>query len=43
MLRQSKGLTGGAEVLPIPAPVVFGFRFSSDADFYSSAVSFRHW
>jgi ABC-type branched-subunit amino acid transport system ATPase component/ABC-type branched-subunit amino acid transport system permease subunit len=33
VLRQSKGLTGGAEGLPIPAPVVFGFRFSSDADF----------
>jgi branched-chain amino acid transport system permease protein len=33
VLRQSKGLTGGAEGLPIPAPVVFGFRFASDADF----------
>jgi len=33
VLRQSKGLTGGAEGLPVPAPIVFGFRFSSDADF----------
>ena len=33
VLRQSRALTGGAEGLPIPAPVVFGFRFSSDADF----------
>src|SRR3954468_3831448 len=33
VLRQSKGLTGGAEGPPIPAPVVFGFRFSNDADF----------
>ena len=33
VLRQSKGLTGGAEGLPIPAPSIFGFRFSDDADF----------
>jgi ABC-type branched-subunit amino acid transport system ATPase component/ABC-type branched-subunit amino acid transport system permease subunit len=33
VLRQSKDLTGGAEGLPIPAPIIFGFRFTSDADF----------
>jgi ABC-type branched-subunit amino acid transport system ATPase component/ABC-type branched-subunit amino acid transport system permease subunit len=33
ILRESKGLTGGAEGLDVPAPVVFGFSFSGDGDF----------
>jgi ABC-type branched-subunit amino acid transport system ATPase component/ABC-type branched-subunit amino acid transport system permease subunit len=33
VLRESKGLTGGAEGLNVPAPVVFGFSFSGDAHF----------
>ena len=33
VLRESKGLTGGAEGLRIPAPVIFGFSFTNDGDF----------
>jgi ABC-type branched-subunit amino acid transport system ATPase component/ABC-type branched-subunit amino acid transport system permease subunit len=33
VLRESKGLTGGAEGLNVPAPVVFGFSFSGDGHF----------
>jgi ABC-type branched-subunit amino acid transport system ATPase component/ABC-type branched-subunit amino acid transport system permease subunit len=33
VLRESKGLTGGAEGLHVPAPVVFGFSFSDDGHF----------
>jgi ABC-type branched-subunit amino acid transport system ATPase component/ABC-type branched-subunit amino acid transport system permease subunit len=33
VLRESKGVTGGAEGLHVPAPVVFGFSFSGDGHF----------
>jgi ABC-type branched-subunit amino acid transport system ATPase component/ABC-type branched-subunit amino acid transport system permease subunit len=33
VLRQSKALTGGAEGLQVPSPVVLGFTFSNDAQF----------
>ncbi len=33
ILRESKGLTGGAEGLNVPAPVIFGFSFSGDGHF----------
>ena len=44
VLRQSKGLTGGAEGLQIPRTSIFGFRFSNDGRLPpASVVSFRHW
>ena len=33
LLREAKTLTGGAEGLHVPPPVVFGFSFSNDANF----------
>jgi len=33
VLRESKALTGGAEGIHVPPPVIFGFSFSSDAHF----------
>jgi ABC-type branched-subunit amino acid transport system ATPase component/ABC-type branched-subunit amino acid transport system permease subunit len=33
LLREAKTLTGGAEGLHVPSPVVFGFSFSDDANF----------
>jgi branched-chain amino acid transport system permease protein len=33
VLRESKALTGGAEGLRVPAPVIFGFSFQNDGDF----------
>jgi ABC-type branched-subunit amino acid transport system ATPase component/ABC-type branched-subunit amino acid transport system permease subunit len=33
VLRESKALTGGAEGLRIPAPVIFGYSFTNDGDF----------
>jgi len=33
LLREAKTLTGGAEGLHVPPPVVFGFSFSNDAHF----------
>ena len=33
VLRESKALTGGAEGLNVPPPVIFGVSFSGDADF----------
>ncbi len=33
VLREGKTLTGGAEGMHVPPPVIFGFSFNNDADF----------
>ncbi len=33
VLRESKALTGGAEGIHVPPPVIFGFSFGNDANF----------